>query len=44
MEEKDFSLKLIFPLQCYESQLVLLNEKQERKLHHFYANSKKSQN
>lgn len=33
MEEKDFSFKLIFPLQCHESQLVLLNEKQERKLY-----------
>lgn len=44
MEEKDFSFKLIFPLQGYESQLLLLNEKWERKLYHFYANAKKSQN
>jgi len=35
VEEKDFSFKLIFSLQCYESQLQLLNEKQERKLYIF---------
>lgn len=39
MEEKDFSFKLIFSLQCYESQLVLLNKEQERKLS-FFCNLK----